>query len=97
MTFKVGDKVRAYSGSLSYLYTVSSIETHGMLSFKETSYWFHRKQCRKLVKKERRRVWVGWDYRNVLNQAMRVTAHKPADNWACSDEVVIEFVEVKKK
>lgn len=89
MKFKVGDRVRAYSGGLAKGYfdaRVTQITSEGLLILDEYGV-YHPKQCRRLVKTQRRRAWL---LKSCLsNQAIFEPPNFP-ENW-------IEFVEVRKK
>jgi hypothetical protein len=53
----------------------------------------HPKQCRRLVKRERRRVWVALNKRNEIMSYMRI---RPAADWQ-PQYVCVEFVEVPRR
>lgn len=96
MKFQVGDRVRVYHGHKSFKGTIKDIHNGGggLLYVMEDGFYsypedapFSPKQCRKLVKKERRRVWISY-----LGKSMNevVTIPQKGPHW-------VEFVEVKRK
>lgn len=87
MKFQVGDKVAAYLGSKKYVGMVNHIddrrEPHMVVVETETdTLSFHPKQCRRLVKKKRREIWVDPDFNCFLESEN--------EGW-------IRFVEAKEK
>lgn len=66
MKFKVGDWVHVYSGHLVYKGEVTEVrEDLEMLQVKQLGVearWYSPKQCRRVVKKPRRRIWVHESY-----------------------------------
>lgn len=97
MKFKVGDVVYAYDiygGKRGEVVNTSKDRELFQIEFTQDAdlSWFHHKACRKVVVKERRRVWVKFDQYDfptgVLNEVLD-KKHSPYD-W-------IEFMEVKKK
>lgn len=97
--FQAGDRVRVYENAESILTgTVADlgggkvrvlIEPHG------ASWVFHPKQCRKLVKKERRRVWIA-----CRDSGLSVFGGKlvnPAGIFRSPSPEFVEFVEVRRK
>lgn len=97
--FEVGDRVAAYNCTKRYEGVVWSIDnrrwpTTLVIETRDDVLSFHPKQCRRLVRKERRRVWVNmdhWDYYKADNPA-HAYLEEPQDTpgW-------VEFIEVKKK
>lgn len=94
MQFKVGDRVAVYNSENRYTGTVTKISSEFFtdcifVAREKSEYVYHKKQCRKLVKKERRRVWVRFEdpagSTHSFNPACAI-----APDWA-------EFVEVRQK
>ena len=98
--FKVGDRVALYARNLvqdkmeRVVCNVLEIdEKRGLkLGTERGGFWFHPKQCRKLKKKERRRIWVLGNATEISNYQMQVRTVAPS-----SPEYWAEFVEVRKK
>lgn len=57
--------------------------------------WVHPKQCRKLVKKERRRVWINMYGHSAIAHLSEARAIVDAAPYV--QERAVEFVEVRKK
>lgn len=98
--FKVGDRVRIYGFHIDDAghvmdRTIDEVCDNGLLGTDGGEY-VHPKQCRRLVKRERRRVWV-----NVYGGGMNYVAHptqEVADRNALQSRVeCIEMVEVRRK
>lgn len=101
--YKVGDRVKIYGcifrssdESLHHITVdgltgeIKEICLSGYITVKtnfDETFLAHPKQCRKLVKKERRRIWVSPDYEFLGPDN---TSLIPKEGW-------LEFVEVKKK
>lgn len=88
--FKVGDRVKIYHHRTPLIGVVNHITEDGMIKIdlSEVGYIYHPKQCRKLVKKERRRAWI------------KLTDYGQIDGWASCERHSpgwVEFIEVKKK
>lgn len=102
MKFKVGDRVRVYGGAFVEVAVIRSIDADtGILSCgqrKGTNEWLmaHPKQCRRLVKKPRRRVWINpWAITQMNTETFgkdiaRALTDKANTEW-------IEFREVRRK
>lgn len=60
MKFKVGDRVRVYQCEVKDTGTISDISEDGLIKVvsKEVTYIVHYKQCRRLIKKKRREIWI---------------------------------------
>jgi hypothetical protein len=99
--FKIGDRVAVYNNGQRYIGIVcdDSVEGIDQIPVKAgngPSYIVHKNQLRKLVKKERRRVWVRTRYIDqsyklpdiVCLEATEVNPHD--SQWT-------EFVEVRRK
>lgn len=54
---------------------------------------YNEKQCRRLVKKQRRRVWVKFDDSNVVHRAYQ---NKSQALFDYNPDSLVEFVEVKR-
>jgi hypothetical protein len=91
---KVGDRVAAYAGHDRRVGKIAYIHKDGWLSF-ENPYeepmvafaMYSPKQCRRLIKKERKRIWVCFQPRGPHSSLPRST---PCCTW-CR-----EFVELRK-
>ncbi len=92
--FKVGDRVAVYAHTLGRAVGEVS-DVQGL-----PPYWLnvqtstcgvvaHPKQCRKLVKKERRRVWVKFNHVHGMSSLYEARPEHEGD--------FVEFIEVKKK
>lgn len=94
--FKVGDRVAVYSGSLysGHAGEIICVLQTGELSVDvgDLDYLIVRpQQCRKLVKKKRRRVSVNPAFINAVSEStLTIWRPYPVPGW-------IEFVEVRKK
>lgn len=102
MTFKQGDRVRVYNyleswdgvicvappSRSSVLRSSSCIWVEGS----GRSVWVHHKQCRRLIKKPKRRVWIR--KRDIPLEGNIILGVEVAGNASLD---LIEFVEVKKK
>lgn len=98
MKFKVGDRVAFYSSGKRDVGEVKALlntDTLVIMDKSDTTYHFHPKQCRKLVKKQRRRFLVEIvenEYGQVEPPRILNSDDKPHQNG-----YIIEVVEVKKK
>lgn len=104
MKFKVGDKVAVYDRTYNLARGVGKvveIDDHPATGVRVRvpnyqDFWFHPKQCRRLVKKERRRMWVRFDqHGTVLSTSTRFPSGNP--DYSMLNSELVEFVEVKKK
>lgn len=101
--FKIGDRVAAYTFEKRYLGTIDAINDDYVVIFGQTApsrffrLQFHNKQCRKLVKKpRRRRIWVN-EYPAGLADG-NYSNLELAQNYKKSSCVgTVEFVEVRPK
>lgn len=96
--FKVGDRVVVYSGMVVQRGIVGSLLSYTGVVVKlddgEGTLCVSSKQCRRLVKKSNRRVWI--DYKAAQNGlAQDVFLTEPVNPYDRADYT--EFVEVKKK
>lgn len=102
--FKVGDKIMAFEchgapnvGQVEVIITGIIQKIEGSFIMTDRG-WFHSKQCRRLVKKQRRRLWVaiggksGTIYEVTYDAPSLLPFYRDQDmpGW-------IEFIEVKKK
>lgn len=96
---EVGDRVRAYGrqwdqgvGFIDIVGTISAfVAGEALVNTGDRVICCHPKQCRRLVKKERRRVWIrGLDLHT--RSATPVVAYQKVDR----DADFVEFVEVRK-
>lgn len=92
--FKVGDKIMAFECHGAPNVGQVEVTITGIIQKIEGSFimtdrgWFHSKQCRKLVKKERRVIYVSNSA--IGNEYLKVAA---GPMWTDS----VKFIEVKKK
>jgi hypothetical protein len=96
--FKSGDRVAIYSGTKRWTGTVEQCSADDMLLRvalhpSGTVTGAHPKQCRKLVKKYRRRVWLHCYEDGRVEHALKL--HTPTCGVPCT--FCREFVEVKRK
>lgn len=92
--FKVGDRVRAYEKAFLTEGIIKLIQGKVIvIESNNNDHYFHRKQCRKLIKKPRRRIWVAVDQSRVVHNAYQTRAQAIMD---ADDANLVEFVEVKK-
>ena len=99
--FKVGDRVAAYIGRQRIVGTIETIYEGKHMVLNGSADLLHPKQCRHLVKKERRRVWIEarlldrdsdeWDSDD--HQVIDVFKEYHED----PDRPLVEFVEVRRK
>lgn len=87
--FKVGDRINVYTGKLRITgFTITEIK-NDLIKIKDefADMYYHHKQCRKLKKRERKRIWanISADGNQLLGVSNISTV-----GW-------IEFVEVRKK
>lgn len=96
---KVGERVMVYQGRLSFKAEIRGIFESGLLHIKaddehnRDSGVVHPNQCRRLKKKERRRIWVKYNANGFVNRNFVASEARPPleeFNW-------VEFIEVKKK
>lgn len=119
MKFKVGDRVKIYGSNCAQSQDdkvicdgekgeVLTVCDSGFLLVK-TDHWrgfallVHAKQCRKLIKKERKRFWIALEITgypmDVLKKRPKTCGHDDP-TWCdekCFDPGYIEFAEVLKK
>lgn len=105
--FNVGDRISVSGVVISFRDGMSFLECDGayflvdrvfdknhlIVKNKHTSELFraHYKQCRRIKKKERRRIWVKYDFPLIRNGSCIIAYHsEPPDGY-------IEFIEVRKK
>lgn len=99
--FKVGDRLRCYFGRVVNDLILSSVTEDGMLFFAEKdnighmNYLAHPKQCRRLVKIERRRVWVA--LKDVQVGGLGTKFCYAFFYVEKGDKNLVEFIEVRKK
>jgi hypothetical protein len=96
--FQVGDRVRVYGivvrmfgagEAIKKVATVTSVDDELLiLDDGGDAFYAHPKQCRRLVKKERRRYWLNPNISAHYDGTFWID-NKPHEGW-------IEFVEVKK-
>lgn len=93
--FKVGDRVAVYSGRGRFVGTVETVmNTILEVRLDGRVGQFHSHQCRRLVKKPRRRVWIAEsNLVDSINSGLGVPAYRTRPGF--SDQ--IEFVEVRRK
>lgn len=93
---KVGDRVAYYDSGFRDTGTIGACEpATSRVRIDPSGGWVHPKQCRRLIRKERRHVWVNpnptsqGDLWRVHPGNNFVSPSKPNDGW-------IEFVEVRR-
>lgn len=102
---KVGDRVRVYGWDFddpkeALIFNAEVLEklSNGMLKVRNPRLdgddFVHPKQCRKLVKKERRRVWLTF-YKD--NGYSNIYTFNPLRSALKEGAEVFEFIEVKRK
>lgn len=95
--FKVGDRVVMYNGFARHTGVINSLVRSSLYQIKidstESVMTFHEKQCRKLVKKERRRVWVDVEALRAISED---SVNGKGDGLIDVSEW-IEFTEVRRK
>ena len=100
--FKENDRVRVYDRHRSpkpLVGFISMITHDGILLVKPDagggSISFHPQQCRRLVKKERKRIWVTWPKYHFNEYEANISLKEPKETSFPTD--IYEFVEVRKK
>lgn len=101
MAFKEGDRVRVYGyrGCSPIVATITGLDVMGnatILSVVTGNTTVHIKQCRRLVKKERRRIWATENYLRNGSYAGALFSREAPTRPGCS-ETWVEFIEVIKK
>lgn len=91
--FQVGERVVIYdyvAGPINRIYTISNVnkDVLGVIDSNYVFQYYHRKQCRRLVKKNRREIWVNPDIIGL--RLSPYVMPSPASGW-------IRFIEAKKK
>jgi hypothetical protein len=103
MKFKVGERVVMYNGQIRYELKISKIGYLGTLFFfpehnpGHNSYVAHPKQCRRLVKKPVRRIWLNRILVDKINPLYEFETIPIYVGPKPSNPDFIEFVEVRKK
>lgn len=104
---KVGDRVRVYGWDFddpkeALIFNAEVLEklSNGMLKVRNPRLdgddFVHPKQCRKLVKKERRRVWIHFNEKTPEREICHLNPPGKNAHEVC-DGNCIEFREVKRK
>lgn len=104
---RVSDRVRVYENTYSYVGHVVELDLirdRVLVDIEDPKYapnqnWVHRKQCRKLVKKPKRRIFLST---NVVNTVFSADHHGIDFNVVSIGKVpwdhsCVEFVEVIRK
>lgn len=92
-TPKVGDRVAVYTGGNRYVAEIADMLNDGTLRFERVgaigSFYAHPKQCRRLIRRERRRVYI---QENPATKELGFgwVDGRPGQGW-------VEFVEVRRK
>lgn len=98
--FKVGDLIRIYSETDVYEDIITKILPGNLIQI-QSCRLFHAKQCRKLVKKERRRLWMNEYLVSEGSFPFRggtYTSQELAKEYALNSCIgQVEFVEVRRK
>lgn len=97
-TFKAGDRVKVYPIAKNGEVITFDVSGNIAVGFDDNAgsmQFFHPKQCRKLIKKERRRVWIRnpeflYYIRHSFQIPTELFSNVPADGF-------VEFVEVRNK
>jgi hypothetical protein len=101
---KVGEKINVYHGKVYWGDEIVKVE-HGLI-YTKGEYTncgpFHPNQCRRLIKKTLRTIWVEFCYKTNRPRAVADTYEEIEASWKESRQgmgtrYVREFVEVKKK
>lgn len=103
--FKIDDRVARYSEERTTGRIIEVCEDSVLVALdkkyqdatSQWTEWVHHKQCRRLVKKERRRIWVKKE--PIKNEILIVLQNPPTGglNGEFSPDKWIEFIEVKKE
>lgn len=101
MAFKEGDRVRVYGlrGHSPFVAKITGLDGRGnatVLSSVTGTIVVHTKQCRRLVKKERRRIWATENFLGK-NDYVGALFSKDAPTLPDCSEIWVEFIEVIKK
>jgi hypothetical protein len=100
--FKAGDRIRIYGfdpedAAKSFVRCVDEVNEEGLI-ITDGGEWAHPKQCRKIVKHEKRRVWLSASSLSDLyqgeNSARDMMVFRFDPSMAAD---VVEFVEVRRK
>lgn len=97
MSFKVGDRVAFYNEGYRFKGKISGADLNKVCVDTDGGkyYCVSPKQCRRLVKKERRRIWIPINSvppNGSSRERCHINGFKPGD-----ESLFIEFIEVKKK
>lgn len=96
--FKVGEMLAYYTGNMRFVLKLSRIDDDGILHFYAehnpgyVNSMAHPKQCRRLVKKPRRRVWAQLNSDGIYSNLGELLV-----NGCIQNGERIEFIEVRKK
>lgn len=90
--FQVGDRVAVYYYQSNSKGAIQQISPYGgilvLYDGDQVGSWAHPKQCRKLIKKPKKSVWIAPI--DITSQcAQPCISHEPKEGW-------VEFVERKK-
>lgn len=105
--FERGDRIAAYQGGERFIAIVGSKDTMGrlMLEGHGRDFCIHEKQCRRLVKKKRRAIWI---HEEVVTRVMKAGLPPAYTDYISYGEVgcdvfnraqgtdYIKFIEAKK-
>lgn len=98
MKFEIGQRVAVYFWDRRCTGEVISVLPNGSLEVKLDSYSsgtsVHPKQCRRLVKKPRRRVWIKWQ---TMPKTLEPLGNVFVSRLDRSENGWVEFAEVRKK
>lgn len=91
--FKIGDRVAVYENIERRVSVIESVGANGIIRLVGSSIRFHPKQCRRLIPKKRREIWIierdGFLYPSLVT-LLKSESEVTGDKW-------IRFVEAKKK
>jgi len=103
--FKIGDRAVCYDNYKKYIFDITGIDGYMLIGKIADGKRFqaHYKQCRRLVKKKRRELWVNFhktyesdpSIYNAYAYLSKESADKASDkNWRKGEAV--KFIEAKK-
>lgn len=93
--FKIGDRINFYQLGKCETGIITGIQSENypnclLVSTKSTNIWVHYKQCRKLIKKYRRRIWVNPKVLKYITRYNTISIVDQSPYWP-------EFIQVNKK
>lgn len=102
--FKVGERVAFYANGLRGIAEINFIDSEGSLALTNIDKYgrtnmgvaFHPKQCRRLIKKQRRRVWISKVALTDCKDKPTFSTFAYLNQPTMHSKDWIEFIEVKK-